>query len=59
MLYPSSMELGLAVFVMLVGLVMLAKSGRWDTIAAITFGAGLLATLLKFAGHASFHISGG
>lgn len=53
------MELGLAVFVMLVGLVMLAKSGRWDTIAAITFGAGLLATLLKFAGHASFHISGG
>lgn len=47
---------GLAVLVMLVGLVVLLVQRRWNEVWSAMFLAGLIACLLRFAGHASLHI---
>lgn len=49
---------GLAVAVMLIGLVAMVMAKRWNEIFYICFAMGLLAVLLKFAGHASLHVGG-
>lgn len=49
---------GLAVAVMLVGLIAMCIKQRWPEIFYICFAMGLLATLLKFAGEASLSVHG-
>lgn len=50
---------GLALAVMLVGLVAMIINRRWAEIFYICFAMGLLAVLLKFAGRAALSLHGG
>lgn len=51
-----NLTFGLPVAVMLAGLIVMAMNKRWAEIAYIAFAMGLLATLLKVAGSAGFHL---
>lgn len=49
-------SLGLAVAVMLAGLIVMLIQRRFNEVVYVMFAMGLLAVLLKFAGHAALHI---
>ncbi len=49
-------SLGLAVAVMLVGLIVMLIQRRFAEIVYVMFAMGLLTVLLKFAGRAALHI---
>lgn len=51
-------SVGLAVIVMLVGLIVMLINRRFAEIVYVMFAVGLLAVLLKFAGHAALRIGG-
>lgn len=53
-----NLSLGLAVAVMVVGLVVMCIQKRWNDITYIMFFAGLLAVLMRFAGEATLRIGG-
>ncbi len=50
------LSIGIALLVMLVGLVYLCINKAWATLFGFMFLAGLVALLLKFSGHASLRI---
>jgi len=54
-----TISLGLALAVMLVGLIYLCMTKAWSTIFTYMFLAGLIVVLLSFGGHFTASLTGG